>query len=229
MDRVKDYTLVPFASENLVVLHLGSTFELDISGLFSFPSMKVINLDSVEFPGVFFNLFSICPALEELIILEYADYWAGNGNAFSDYEIVVDVPKHEVLKYKDYVASGFSFKNCHSLVRAAIVMVLSYFLFKYGAIIELHPINTMNTKVFSAVSTYDLHVFRNLTRLRLGCNEYEYCGLLLPAKPPNFEELILGKENVKMNSRVLEKFTREPPPPRQRVPECLSQHHLKTV
>ncbi|KAK8712326.1 hypothetical protein V6N13_147566 [Hibiscus sabdariffa] len=31
---------------------------------------------------------------------EYADYWAGNGNAITDNEIVVDVPKLEVLKYK---------------------------------------------------------------------------------------------------------------------------------
>ncbi|KAL4352727.1 hypothetical protein GQ457_06G022830 [Hibiscus cannabinus] len=45
---------------------------------------------------------------------------------------------------------------------------------------------------------------------------------------PNSEELILRKENAKMNSRVLEKFTREPPP-RQHVHECLSQHHLKAV
>ncbi|MBA0742625.1 hypothetical protein Gogos_015664, partial [Gossypium gossypioides] len=84
---------------------------------------------------------------------EYAIYWAGNGNAFTDYEIVVDAPKLEVLRYKGYVASGCC-----------------------------------------GVNTSDLHVFSNLTQMKLGCNEY--CGQLLPKlleKSPNLEVLILGK------------------------------------
>ncbi|XP_040960780.1 uncharacterized protein [Gossypium hirsutum] len=44
------------------------------------------------------------------------------------------------------------------------------------------------------VNTSGLHVFSNLTQLKLGCNEY--CGQLLPKlleKSPNLEVLILGK------------------------------------
>ncbi|MBA0716563.1 hypothetical protein Golax_015383 [Gossypium laxum] len=85
---------------------------------------------------------------------EYAIYWAGNGNAFTDYEIVVDAPKLEVLRYK----------GC-------------------------------------GVNTSGLHVFSNLTQLKLGCNEY--CGQLLPKlleKSPNLEVLILGKDNAKLNT-----------------------------
>ncbi|XVF04196.1 hypothetical protein REPUB_Repub05bG0061500 [Reevesia pubescens] len=51
---------------------------------------------------------------------ENADFWS----ICLDYKIVVDVPKLEDLKYKDYVASGNSFKNLHSLVRSKINVVL---------------------------------------------------------------------------------------------------------
>ncbi|PPD67051.1 hypothetical protein GOBAR_DD36069 [Gossypium barbadense] len=37
-----------------------------------------------------------------------------------NYEIVVDAPKLEVLRYKGYVASGCSFENCISVARAVI-------------------------------------------------------------------------------------------------------------
>ncbi|XP_040960781.1 uncharacterized protein [Gossypium hirsutum] len=57
------------------------------------------------------------------------------------------------------------------------------------------------------VNTSGLHVFSNLTQLKLGCNEY--CGQLLPKlleKSPNLEVLILGKDNAKLNTRDLVKI-----------------------
>ncbi|MBA0654569.1 hypothetical protein Goklo_021547 [Gossypium klotzschianum] len=98
----------------------------------------VFNLNSIEFSrsSSTKNLFLSFAALEELIAYcknnddgydssdeEYAIYWAGNGNAFTDYEIVVDAPKLEVLRYKGYVASGCSFENCISVARAVIDML----------------------------------------------------------------------------------------------------------
>ncbi|KAB2059440.1 hypothetical protein ES319_A11G303000v1 [Gossypium barbadense] len=58
-----------------------------------------------------------------------------------------------------------------------------------------------------SVNTSGLHVFSNLTQLKLECNEY--CGQLLPElleKSPNLEVLILGKDNAKLNARDLVKI-----------------------
>ncbi|KAA3472433.1 F-box/LRR-repeat protein [Gossypium australe] len=151
---------------------------------------------------------------------EYTDCWAGNGNAFTDYEIIVDAPKLEVLRYKGYVASGCSFKNCLSVVRAVIDISDNG---KRGDVsnIGLKPLTgTYNAKflslsgrsmkVFCGVNTSGLHVFSNLTQLKFGCNEY--CGQLLPKlleKSPNLEVLILGKDNAKLNTRDLVKIHME--------------------
>ncbi|PPR97259.1 hypothetical protein GOBAR_AA23413 [Gossypium barbadense] len=216
MDKVKDYTiaLAPFASEILVVLKLGRNFELDIS----FPSLKVFHLNSIEFSRCSStkNLFLSFPALENSDE-ECADYWAGNGNAFTDYEIIIDAPKLEVLRYKGYVASGCSFKNCLSVVRAVIdisdngkrgdvsTIGLKPLTGTYNA--KFLSLSGRSMKVFCSVNTSGLHVFSNLTQLKLECNEY--CGQLLPElleKSPNLEVLILGKDNAKLNARDLVKI-----------------------
>lgn len=88
---------------------------------------------------------------------EYADYWVGNGNAFTDYEIVVDAPKLEVLKYKDYVASVCSFKNYHSLVRA-VIDISDNGKRQDVSTIGLKPLtNTSNAK-FLSLSTHSMKV-----------------------------------------------------------------------
>lgn len=52
------------------------------------------------------------------------DYWHTNGNEYSQYKNVVDVPNLEVLKYDDHIAEGYALTNFHSLVRAEIHVVL---------------------------------------------------------------------------------------------------------
>ncbi|KAH1083931.1 hypothetical protein J1N35_023692 [Gossypium stocksii] len=81
--------------------------------------LKWVLIESVTCQKKFFAI-SFPSYQQNLHDEEYADYWAGNGNAFTDYEIIVDAPKLEVLRYKSYVANGCSFKNCLSVVRAVI-------------------------------------------------------------------------------------------------------------
>ncbi|KAK5786761.1 hypothetical protein PVK06_041405 [Gossypium arboreum] len=178
---------------------------------------KVFHLNSIEFSrcSLTKNLFLSFSALEN--DEECADYWAGNGNAFTDYEIIVDAPKLEVLRYKGYVASGCSFKNCLSVVRAVIdisdngkrgdvsTIGLKPLTGTYNA--KFLSLSGRSMKVFCSVNTSGLHVFSNLTQLKLECNEY--CGQLLPElleKSPNLEVLIHGKDNAQLNARDLVKI-----------------------
>ncbi|XVE80156.1 hypothetical protein DITRI_Ditri14bG0116900 [Diplodiscus trichospermus] len=141
---------------------------------------------------------------------EYADNWAGNGNRCFEYRIVVDAPKLEDLKFKDYVAYGYSFKNVHSLVRAKIVLALrnpnrSYNRKKPNVTrsglkilsgisnAKFLSLSGSSLKVFSLVN-HDFPMFYNLTELKLRFDEH--CGLRLPKllqSSPNSEVLVIGK------------------------------------
>ncbi|MBA0687534.1 hypothetical protein Goari_015063, partial [Gossypium aridum] len=112
---------------------------------------------------------------------EYAIYWAGNGNAFTDYEIVVDAPKLEGD------VSTIGLKPLTGTYNAKFLSLSG---------------RSMKVRLFCCgVNTSGLHVFSNLTQLKLGCNEY--CGQLLPKlleKSPNLEVLILGKDHTKLKT-----------------------------
>ena len=137
-----------FTSKSLVYLKLGTNFVLSVPAFVLLPSLRTLHLNSIEFSDddSTHKLFSSCPVLEELFIVECGmkNICCFNISApvlkrltmectiegeynteFCEYKIIIDTPTLEYFRLHDYVAEGYDLKNLKSLTEAEVHVDLS--------------------------------------------------------------------------------------------------------
>ncbi|KAL7186500.1 hypothetical protein ACSBR2_028277 [Camellia fascicularis] len=131
-----------FSCTTLVHLLLSQHHVLNVPSLVCLPNLKSLFFDSIQFADgdSLERILAGCPVLEELSLecVEFDDIevlhislplvkllMMRNCHHESQFELVLDVPKLELLHYNDFVADGYTVKNMNSLLKAHIDVGLS--------------------------------------------------------------------------------------------------------
>ncbi|KAF5948810.1 hypothetical protein HYC85_014767 [Camellia sinensis] len=131
-----------FSCTTLVHLLLSQHHVLNVPSSVCLPNLKSLFFDSIQFADgdSLERILAGCPVLEELSLecVEFDDIevlhislplvkllMMRNCHHESQFELVLDVPKLELLHYNDFVADGYTVKNMNSLLKAHIDVGLS--------------------------------------------------------------------------------------------------------
>lgn len=245
-----------FSCTTLVHLLLSQHHVLNVPSSVCLPNLKSLFFDSIQFADgdSLERILAGCPVLEELSLecVEFDDIevlhislplvkllMMRNCHHESQFELVLDVPKLELLHYNDFVADGYTVKNMNSLLKAHIDVGLSDEQLEEGV-----PLYDSNVAEFvSACSNAELlylsqvsmsaiqyscrpmPTFHKLTKLKLGTMNPSGWQLLphLLERSPNIQILVFmegfldHKGCYEIFERCMSAF----------VPVCLSLHLQK--
>ncbi|XP_059631951.1 F-box/LRR-repeat protein At4g14103-like [Cornus florida] len=238
-----------FMCNTVVVLQLNWKILVDVPENVSFSSLKVLQLNGVEFwrYECLEKILCGCPVLEDLVIRNCK--WVRGcclnvfGSALKNltlhsqaYRIVVDAPVLEHLDIKDYSSESILMKNLCSLVKANVDVAsitvggnkFSDLLWGFSNV-KFLSLSGATMEALNFAYDYTLPTFHNLTRLELTVDGWKGWNLLpkLLASSPILEVLVFVEGLIHLFNFQLGIFRFNWSPP-EHVPNCLLLH-LKAI